>query len=37
MPIFCQFGDAVIERAQFAEQSLKLLLDRKAPSLLFWV
>jgi len=27
--IFCQFGDAVIERVQFAEQSSSLL-DRKA-------
>jgi hypothetical protein len=34
VPLFDQFGDTLVESSQFAKQSVKLLLNRRPPSLL---
>src|SRR5580658_6074826 len=35
--VFHEFGDPVVEGAEFAKQAVKLALQRQAPSLPFWI
>jgi hypothetical protein len=37
MSVLHELGDAIIKRGELAKQPVKLLLDRRAPSLRFWI